>query len=128
METTLIIHWSKLRFFRTMISREANVLLMRPLILGPHDSPAEYLSKTANDLIISKSKMVLSTKEFFNQKVIKELHVGGSKSESGINTRVKCSALFKFTEICAKSAAKVVGQALEHLTKMAVFELQDVYV
>src|SRR2546429_3493960 len=96
------------------------------MVRRPQESSRINIREPVNHLLIADAKMPIATKKLFYQKIVEELHVRGGKSDCRIDSFMKSTAVSHLFKRLRKPAAQIAGEILEHLSKVAILELQHV--
>ena len=64
------------------------------LMGGAQDAATEDFRETVDDRVVAYAEMAVAAEKFFDQKIVKELHVGGGKPDSWVDALIESAPRF----------------------------------
>src|ERR1043165_6323252 len=92
------------------------------------DAATEDFRETVDDRVVIDTEMAVAAEEFFDLKIVKELHVDGCEADRRINPVGEEPLPLQLRKLPCELLAQAGSQAFKHPAKVTVLKFEHVYV
>ena len=92
------------------------------------DAATEDFRETVDDRVVVDTEMAVAAEKFFDQEIVKELHVDGCEADRRINPFGESAPPLQFRELSSELFTQPGRQAFKHPAKVTVLKFEHVYV